>query len=259
MTLSKESTEFLDNLRVYLFASGKNEQEVDSIVSELEDHLREAESKGKNIQHIIGSSPKEYMEQLAKELDFDYVAAMKYVPMTIIGFLAFVILGDALRFEIDYSWFELVGYPVVALLLIGVTMGTFKFLAGRQWKRGKQMALLTGLGIFNIGAFLLLIFLSDKFGTPVFVLNQTGQWIVIAISAILLIGIAILIKMWLPIILPMALYGPEVILKWSFLQEWLKWDDVMITFVGSLIGYAILFVYFIVQIRLLNKKEERSS
>lgn len=121
------------------------------------------------------------------------------------------------------------------------------------------MALLTGLGIFNIGAFLLLIFLSDKFGTPVFVLNQTGQWIVIAISAILLIGIAILIKMWLPIVLPMALYGPEVILKWSFLQEWLKWDDVMITFVGSLIGYAILFVYFIVQIRLLNKKEERSS
>jgi hypothetical protein len=39
MKLSRESRDFLENLRLYLFSSGKNEKEMEEIIEELEDHL----------------------------------------------------------------------------------------------------------------------------------------------------------------------------------------------------------------------------
>ena len=62
--LSTQSRDFLDNLRTYLFASGKNEHEISEIVEELEIHLNEAESNGKSIEDIVGNSPQEYMKSL---------------------------------------------------------------------------------------------------------------------------------------------------------------------------------------------------
>ena len=44
MELSDKSRKFIDDLRLYLFSSGKNDQEIKEITEELEDHLHEAES-----------------------------------------------------------------------------------------------------------------------------------------------------------------------------------------------------------------------
>ena len=39
MELSDKSRKFIDDLRLYLFSSGKNDQEIREIAEELEDHL----------------------------------------------------------------------------------------------------------------------------------------------------------------------------------------------------------------------------
>jgi len=57
---------------VYLFSSRKKDAEIDDIIHELEDHLYEAERKDKSIEHIIGSSPKEYMQSISKEMKTVY-------------------------------------------------------------------------------------------------------------------------------------------------------------------------------------------
>lgn len=45
LQLSKKSQNFIENLRVYLFSSGKQSDEIEQIVNELEIHLAEAEKK----------------------------------------------------------------------------------------------------------------------------------------------------------------------------------------------------------------------
>jgi len=59
LKLSKKSQDFLENLRVYLFSSGKQWDEIEDIVNELEIYLFEAEKNGNSIEKIIGNSPKE--------------------------------------------------------------------------------------------------------------------------------------------------------------------------------------------------------
>ncbi|MFD9625270.1 hypothetical protein [Peribacillus muralis] len=66
-TLSNESQLFLENLRLYLFSSGKKTEEVEDIMEELAAHLFEAERNDKSVEHIIGRSPKEYMKLLSDE------------------------------------------------------------------------------------------------------------------------------------------------------------------------------------------------
>lgn len=45
MKLSPESRKFIEDLRLYLFSTGKSDQEIEDIVAELEDHLWEAEKR----------------------------------------------------------------------------------------------------------------------------------------------------------------------------------------------------------------------
>ena|SRR5690625_3616153 len=86
--LSEDSKEFLENLRVYLFSSGKNSEEIEEIeeiVEELQVHLSEAEKSGKPMEKIIGNSPKEYMEMISDEMVIDYRSWIKYIFLIIFG------------------------------------------------------------------------------------------------------------------------------------------------------------------------------
>ena len=85
MELSDKSRKFVDDLRLYLFSSGKNDQEIREIAEELEDHLHEAERNGKSIEQIVGASPKEYMVSISSEMNIDYRALAKYIPLIFIG------------------------------------------------------------------------------------------------------------------------------------------------------------------------------
>ena len=71
MALSKESEQFLSNLRVYLMTSGKKEEEILRVIEKVEHQLLEAEQEGKSIQSIIGNSPEVYMKAIGKEMKTD--------------------------------------------------------------------------------------------------------------------------------------------------------------------------------------------
>jgi uncharacterized membrane-anchored protein len=58
--LSNKSERFLVELRMHLMSKGKNDNEINEITEELEDHLLQAEAEGKDVTHIVGESPKEY-------------------------------------------------------------------------------------------------------------------------------------------------------------------------------------------------------
>ena len=156
--LSKESKEFLENLRLYLFSSGKQEVEINEIVEELEAHLCEAEQNGKPIEKIVGQSPQQYMEMLSQELTVDHRSWIKYIILIIAGSFSFKIFSDLLEGSLTYSVLEIVGHIVISLIFLVSLFAGFKWIAAKNFSTKKQALLLFGISTLPITLFVGLIF-----------------------------------------------------------------------------------------------------
>ena len=240
MGLTDKSKEFIENLRAYLISSGKSEKEIEDIVGELEDHLMEAEKRGKSVEHVIGSSPKKYMEQLAKEMTFDYKEWTKYGVIIIFVVLAYKMMGDVIRSDMAYSCIELIGYPLAGLVNIFAMMKTFRFLAGHLLTKGKKIAILTAFGMFQIGTFLMLIWLNDVYGNEWLRFGGTGTLFIFCLSLLIFIGSAFWSKSWAFIIVPAMLFLPEYVLGFSSIDPLYQ---IGIAYGISVIGIIIYFSF----------------
>jgi hypothetical protein len=250
MELSKQSGEFLKNLRVYLFSSGKNEKEIEDIICELEDHLREAEGKGKNVTDIIGKSPKVYMEQIAQEMSIDIKGLVKYLPIIMFGSLAYIILGDALRGELEYSLLEMIGYPLILVLFLILISISFKYLAVTQ-PNFKHWLVFGFLGAAPLTLFLGLYYLNRKIETVSITFGTGGHIAAIILTISLFIALALWSKTWISIIIPLILFLPEFIINQTNLEESTK------LIISGLAMPILMGVYFLVMLK-MEKKEEAS-
>ncbi|WP_349409911.1 HAAS domain-containing protein [Pseudalkalibacillus sp. SCS-8] len=240
MELSEKSRTFLENLRLYLVTSGKKEEEIEDIISELEDHLSEAEKEGKNVDDIVGRSPKEYMKSLADELPIDPKGILKYGFLILLGASAYILLGDVIRGGIEYSMLEMIGYPFVVLFYIGVIAVTFRHIASSQADKVKQWGLYSLLGVTPIALFLGIMYLSENFTMPMIKLNDVGNTIVAALSIAVFLFITIWTRSYISIVVPIILFVPELLLKWSGLPEKTQLiSSSIIMFVG--IGVLLFF------------------
>lgn len=217
--LSTQSKTFLEDLRVYLFSSGKNTDEIEEIVEELADHLLEAEKKGKSIEGVIGRSPKEYMEQISNEMPVDYMAWFKYIPIIILGGFSITILGDLGRGELTYSLLEVIGYLLIAGLFLLATFTGFKYVSGHHFSIRKQALIFGMLGSFPLLLFLGLIYLNRAVETPTIHFGLAGSIGIGIMALMLIIAVSIWAKTWILIIIPALFALPDVILKQTALQE----------------------------------------
>lgn len=217
--LSKQSKSFLEDLRVYLFSSGKNKDEIADIVEELADHLIEAEKKGKSVDNIIGQSPKEYMEKISEEMSTDYRAWLKYIPIIILGGFSITIVDDLAKGELAYSLLELIGYLFIAAVFILATFGGFKYVSAEQVTLRKQAIVFGTLGAFPIVLFMGLIYLNRAIDTPVIHFGLTGSVVVGIITFVFMIAVSIWAKTWVLFIIPALFILPEVLLKQTAMQE----------------------------------------
>ncbi|MCI3926824.1 hypothetical protein MO973_42300 [Paenibacillus sp. TRM 82003] len=218
MEISIESREFLNNLRLYLFSSGKNEKEIEEIIGELEDHLFEAEQKGKNVEEIIGKTPKEYMEQIANEMPIDVKGLLKYIPIIVLGAFSYIFMGDAIQGELEYSVVDMIGYPSILLFSLLLTAVLFKYVASNKISKIKEWLLFGIVGCTPMALFMALIFLNRYYHTPTIQFGVIGNMIAIAFSILVFVGIALWSKTWMSIILPIILFSPEFIINKSNLE-----------------------------------------
>lgn len=221
-TLSKDSQDFLENLRLYLFSSGKKDGEINGIVEELEDHLIEAEKRGKSVQHIVGSSPKAYMKQLSDEMPFDF-KWLSYFPVIILGAFAFVLLENASNGGVQYSLLQVIGYPVAVLLLTLVYMKAFKFLASRGRSKVKNGMIFFLLGCTPIALFSGILLADKTYKTPTVVdLGTTGNIMAAIIAATIFIALAFWSKTWFIIVIPAMLLVPEILVGMTSFEKGTK-------------------------------------
>ncbi|MEH7011439.1 hypothetical protein V7087_11635 [Neobacillus niacini] len=239
--LSVKSKKFIDDLKLYLFSSGKNEQETKEITEELEAHLYEAEQNGKSIDQIVGASPKEYMMSISSEMRTDYRAWSKYIPLIIIGSMSFSIFGDLLQGTLSYSLLKIIGTILYSILFLGGVMIAFRYVARNQVSR-----------IMEFFIYLLPIILSMLFIGGVLIVDSIYKtpFIDFGVLGSLLIGFfllcfIIIFSFWaktaiLPVTL-LALHLPTFLLSFtSFNVEIQLITSMVITYV--LFGLYLLYV-----------------
>ncbi len=207
--LTEKSREFIEDLRLYLFASGKKEKEINEIIEELEDHLFEAEKKGKSVDDIIGQNPGEYMKQISVEMDTDKGFIGRYLPVFLVGLMAYFLLERVTTGQMHISVLELVGYPLVSIMQLFITFIVFRFTASRRLSKRREFLLYAGIGGITIASFILLFAADRLVETPVLLIPETGVIIAGIISAGVLITIAFWARTAVPVIIPVILLLPN--------------------------------------------------
>lgn len=244
LQLSKKSQDFLENLRLYLFSSGKNSDEIDDIVGELEVHLSEAEKNGKSIEKIIGKSPKEYMKMISNEMIIDYRTWFKYICLIILGSFSFTIFPDLLKGNLSYSVLEIIGQILIGIIFIASVFTGFKYISTVSKSIGKQGIVLVSISILPIALFVGLIYLNKAIDTPVIHFGSTASLIIGLIMLLFIIGVSIWAKTWMLIIIMALLTLPDYLLNLTSMQYETKLIVSTIITFGGIAIYLWMFTKF---------------
>jgi hypothetical protein len=159
------------------------------------------------------------MEQLSKEMSFDVKGWSKYVPIIIFGAFAGIVLKDIFFDSFEYSLLQLVGYPLVCILLLLSYMFSFKFIASRKLSKTKEFSLLYLVSFLSIALFAGLLFADNFVKTPTVSLGSKGNMIVAAFAVVILVGISIWSKTLISIILPVFYILPEYLVGLTSMSE----------------------------------------
>lgn len=248
LKISKKSEEFLENLRLYLFSSGKNSNEIEDIVNELEIHLSEAEKNGKPTEKIIGKSPKEYMEMVSNEMVMDYRTWFKYICIIIFISFSFTILPDLLEGNLSYSILEIFGHIVIGAIFIVSVFTVFKYISTTNQSIKIQGLILAGIAIIPIALFVGLIYLNRTIETPVIHFGNMSSMIIGVITVLFIIGVSIWAKSWTLIIIIALLTLPDYLLSLSALQ----YETQLI--LSTIITFGGIAIYLWISSKLENRK-----
>ncbi|MFP7171724.1 hypothetical protein [Terribacillus sp. 7520-G] len=243
MTLSKESQAFLDDMRIYLFASSKKEEEVMELMEELEDHLYEAERNGKSVEHIVGKSPKAYMKEIEAEVETDGRFWFVFVPLILLNAFAYLIMNKAIADERDYSLLALIGNPIVFIITIFLLFGLYRFTAANKVSKKVTVMLYLLMGMAPTAMFVGILVADLFIETPVVTISPAVNIAVIIAACFIFIAAALYWKAWISVIVPAVLYTPQVILRYIDIDEQSKLIiilSIIIVFSLSLITWQFI-------------------
>ncbi|MGM0890629.1 MAG: DUF1129 family protein [Bacillota bacterium] len=246
--LSKKSQSFLESLRLYLFSSGKEEEEINAIVEELEDHLIEAEARGKTVNHIVGKSPKQYMKQLSNEMTTNTRNLFKYMLMIILGALSFSVLTNAVKGYLSYSLFEIIGSVIVSLIFIIAIGSVFKYVAANSLSKRKEYTLYYLITLLPIVLFGGLIYLNRLIETPIFHFGSIGMIIAVILTLSFLIGVSLWIKTWVLLIILALLVLPDFLFNYIDINP----DTQLI--LSTIITFGGIAIYLYINHKMTNEQ-----
>lgn len=247
MKVSKEGEKFLIDTKVYLITKGIKEEDVDAFLEDAELHLIEGEKEGKTVKDIFGDSPKEYAEELAKEMEKDKSGSIKSILGMIIGIGGYWLLTNILfespNHEFVLTNVQLIGYPIVLMVTVAGIIFAFKMSSFKS--KIKEFSIIYVAALLPILLLVLLMFMNKWYGTPILQLTTMQSFILAGTILIVLLVAEAFILGWigiLAVIIPLLimfvfkelgkqnpywgmlehllLYGSlYVLMRWSFKNE----------------------------------------
>ncbi|WP_033541339.1 HAAS domain-containing protein [Planococcus sp. CAU13] len=248
MVLSKDSQEFIANLKLYLMTSGKKDSEIKEIAEELRGHLEDAESRGKSLATVTGGSPEAYMKNISSEMATDFYGLIKLMPMFILLVIAYFITGSAVRGDLSFSLLKLIAFPLIGGASIGAYIFAFRKMASKKWSKKKEFTIFVSIQLITVGLMSAVLLLDIFYFEPFYTPSREVMWIIAAIGVIIFIIGAIWSKTWITVILPLFLFGPDFIMSFMQVDEMTGLYVNMGVFVG---GFILFMLYLLIQ----NKKQ----
>ncbi|WP_035397514.1 hypothetical protein [Exiguobacterium sp. OS-77] len=239
MTLSTESTRFLEDLKVYLLASGKNEQATNEIVLELEDHLIEAEADGKSVRSITGDSPAAYIQSISHEMAFDSKQAFWTIMQVYLGASSFLYLQNLLNGTTTYSILLVGGF----LLISAVYLTTLALLFRKDALRDTARPRLLRYGIHGSVHLLLivgLLIVNGLVDSPKITLSPSVGWMIGAFLIAWILVTAWKTKTWILPIAVFVFFVPQLLLLFVFNLS--EITAVLVSYVLTSITIAVTFI-----------------
>ncbi len=175
---------------------------MDAFLEDAELHLIEGEKEGKTVSDIFGDSPKEYAEELAKEMEKDKGGSIKTILGMIIGIGGYWLLTNILfespNHEFTLTNVQLIGYPIVLMITIVGIIFAFKMSSFKN--KIKEFSIIYVAALLPILLLVLLMFMNKWYGTPVLQLTTIQSYILAGvILLVLLIGEAYILG-WIGIL-----------------------------------------------------------
>ncbi|MGG0302170.1 DUF1129 domain-containing protein [Bacillus albus] len=202
MQISKEGEKFLIDTKVYLITKGIKEEDVDAFLEDAELHLIEGEKEGKTVSDIFGDSPKEYAEELAKEMERDKGGSIKSILGMIIGIGGYWLLTNILfqspNHEFTLTNVQLIGYPIVLMITIVGIIFAFKMSSFKS--KIIEFSIIYVASLLPILLLVLLMFMNKWYGTPVLQLTTMQSYILAGSILIVLLVAEAYILGWIGIL-----------------------------------------------------------
>ncbi|MGM8215373.1 DUF1129 family protein [Bacillaceae bacterium W0354] len=199
--LSKENLKWYEDMLVYIRLSfDKSEQETEEVLTEILDHLLEAQADGKTAQDVYGHYPKMYANEILGELPKMITKKrMMFLFMIIFYFLAAAALGSFLFDLISFYIFKAgeiiktyyLGTEIVILVLsisfaflfLYIVIQFLRWTCFRNLNNVLEFFLLWILGVLSFGVFFLIRFFMPDFGPTI----EISSYIFLGMSVILYI------------------------------------------------------------------------
>ncbi|KAA0762824.1 DUF1129 domain-containing protein [Bacillus sp. SH5-2] len=202
MEVSKEGEKFLIDTKVYLITKGIKEKDVDAFLEDAELHLIEGEKERKTVKDIFGDSPKEYAEELAKEMEKDKSGSIKSILGMIIGIGGYWLLTNILfespNHEFVLTNVQLIGYPIVLMVTVAGIIFAFKMSSFKS--KIKEFSIIYVAALLPILLLVLLMFMNKWYGTPVLQLTTMQSYILAGTILIVLLVAEAYILGWIGIL-----------------------------------------------------------
>ncbi|QUW20425.1 hypothetical protein JSQ81_11185 [Sporosarcina sp. Marseille-Q4063] len=251
MKLSKRSDEFVKNVRLYLFTSGKNEQEIVEVTGELEDHLAELESRGKSVESITAGSPVAYMESLEKEMTNDYAAWLKCVPFIGLIIVAYSVMGSAINGAFEVNIIQLIGVPAVGMVSLIIYWALFRNMAKKEWT-GKKLFFTAFFAVTFVMLLFIVVALSSTFFIePLYVASPKMNIVIAIICALIFVVGAVWLNQWIAIVVPVLLFAPQIAFNFTSINDEAK------IIVSWIVSMGLITVMFAVHLLVLKKRESK--
>ena len=243
--LSKKSERFLVELRMYLISKGKVDEDMNSVIEELEDHLLQAEADGKSIETIVGNSPKAYMKSIGESMPLDLRQLTALAPMTILLIAAYFSLPYAILGQFALSPIILVVFVIAAILGIGMfAFFLFKGMPKFFHSTWKTFFLISIINIVVTSGMVLGIFWWNKQGfKPTFVATSFQNKMILIVCIAIFIISAIYMKTWINIIIP-AFIAFTAIINLLVVNTDIQESIIIAIYAGLFILVALIYFMF---------------
>ncbi|MCW1836317.1 HAAS domain-containing protein [Bacillus xiamenensis] len=248
--VTKETRHILLELKLYLISKGKNQDEIDEVMDELTAHAVDAEKDGKTGEEVFGKDPRGFADELAKELTGHHKDWVPFVSAFLIGSLFYMILSDAISQSLSYSWYALIGYPLILVANLIMTIVMFRASAFQTSRRAFFYFWI--LGICQLTAMITVKLLDQKLGTPLLVLTSSQRWGVILLLLLCIVVFNAILKAHVVSLIPVIFFGPQLIF------EWIGWTSPMMLLFTSLLSIVLIVLLTIAALRKTNKKQENT-